>query len=139
MSHLLCVYTFPLCVTPKDISVVTTGWTFFFFIFFKIKLMEICFCLEEEPEAKRRMKRGGNVLLHPSSPLLPLAFKKEKPRGYIRNHKKSRFGLFSVTGFLFLLLAVLLNIQKIKNIRVCFLLFKFFNSDLIYIHEMTQV
>ena len=63
--------------------------------------MEICFCLEEEPEAKRRMKRGGNVLLHPSSPLLPLAFKKEKPRGYIRNHKKSRFGLFFCNRFSF--------------------------------------
>jgi hypothetical protein len=67
--------------------------------------MEISFCLEEEPEAKRRMKRGGNVLLHPSSPLLPLAFKKEKPRGYIRNHKKAdsvffcnRFSFSSFSG-----------------------------------------
>jgi hypothetical protein len=51
------------------------------------------------------MKRGGNVLLHPASPLLPLAFKKEKPRGYIRNHKKAdsvffcnRFSFSSFSG-----------------------------------------
>ena len=134
MSHLLCVYTFPLCVTPKDISVVTTGWTFFFLYFSKLSWWNSVFVSKKNRRPKGGW-RGEEMFYYIPPPLFyHLLLKKKSPADTSAIIKKADSVFFSVTGFLFLLLAVLLNIQKIKNIRVCFLLFKFFNSDLVYIN-----